>query len=137
MSLQGSPPYEGGCLCGAIRYRIAAPAIGRIVHCHCPTCRRATGAQVVDWVTFRLSDWRVVKGQPGLFRSSPRVERQFCRNCGTPLTYRSLDLDNEIDVTAGSLDKPEFAVPDCHVFAPYRMPFLHLDPDLPDTETDI
>lgn len=137
MSLKGSPPYDGGCLCGAVRYRLTEAAIGRIVHCHCASCRRATGAPVVDWVSFPLASWAVVKGEPGLFRSSPHVERQFCRDCGTPLTYRSLRLDGEIDVTVGSLDHPELAVPDCHSFFGSRLPWMQLDTHLPALPGDI
>ena len=36
-------PYEGGCLCGAVRYRAVSPPI-RAVICHCPMCRRHSGA---------------------------------------------------------------------------------------------
>ena len=34
---------EGGCLCGAIRYRVTAEPQGRTL-CHCESCRRAAGA---------------------------------------------------------------------------------------------
>jgi len=47
--------------------------------------------------------WR--RGKPGTFRSSELIERDFCRDCGTPLTYRPLDRDR-ISVTIGSLDQP-------------------------------
>ena len=42
---------EGGCLCGAVRYRAFWPAYG-ITHCHCQTCRRASGAPFVTWAGF-------------------------------------------------------------------------------------
>jgi hypothetical protein len=45
------------------------------------------------------------KNKPGTFRSSELVERDFCPKCGTPLTYRALDLDR-ISVSIGSLDDP-------------------------------
>jgi hypothetical protein len=40
-----SPPHtlRGSCLCQRIRYEITSP-LGRIVNCHCSTCRKATGA---------------------------------------------------------------------------------------------
>ena len=41
---------EGGCLCGAIRYRIEATIIEAAI-CHCLACRRAAGAQSVAWLT--------------------------------------------------------------------------------------
>ena len=49
-------------------------------------------------------------GPPALFRSSSAAERGFCRDCGTPLTFRYLAKDS-IDVTLGSLDQPAAARP--------------------------
>lgn len=137
MSLQGSPPHEGGCLCGAIRYRSDAPAVGRITHCHCTMCRRATGAPVVDWVTFRVSDLRFIAGEPANYASSSHARRQFCPVCGTPLTFWSSHDPDYIDVTVGSLDQPEQALPDCHIFVGSRLPWMHLDPELPAMLGDI
>ena len=48
---------------------------------------------------------RVDPGQPGTFHSSAAVARDFCRECGTPLTYRRVAVDR-ISVTVGSLDQP-------------------------------
>jgi len=45
------------------------------------------------------------RGQPGTFHSSAAVARDFCRECGTPLTYRRVAVDR-ISVTVGSLDQP-------------------------------
>jgi hypothetical protein len=42
---------EGRCLCGAVRYRASGQAYG-ITHCHCKTCRRASGAPFVTWAGF-------------------------------------------------------------------------------------
>ena len=39
---------EGGCLCGALRYRLDAAPLD-IGYCHCSMCRRSTGAPVLAW----------------------------------------------------------------------------------------
>jgi hypothetical protein len=49
-----SGALEGGYLCGAIRYRIAARA-NDVAHCHCGLCRRSTGAPFVTWLTVAAS----------------------------------------------------------------------------------
>jgi hypothetical protein len=46
---------EGGCLCGAIRYR-ATGAPYNITYCHCRTCRRASGAAFVSRARFSCSE---------------------------------------------------------------------------------
>ncbi len=120
---------EGGCLCGAIRYRIDGP-IAAGCHCHCSLCRRSTGAVVVTWITVRRETFRLLKGTPRRYRSSPKAERSFCGDCGTPLTFQRLDLVGEIDITVASLDAPEHHAPDRHIFAANRVPWLRLDEHL-------
>lgn len=120
---------EGGCLCGAIRYRIDGP-IAAGCHCHCSLCRRSTGAVVVTWITVRREAFHLLKGAPRLYRSSPRAKRGFCGDCGTQLTFERLDDAGNIDVTVASLDAPECQPPDHHIFAADRVSWLRLDEHL-------
>ena len=82
------PPLEGGCLCGAVRYRIDAPPLWT-AYCHCATCRRSTGAPVTMFVGARSESVRFTAGERAMYASSPDVQRGFCARCGTPLTYES------------------------------------------------
>ena len=97
---------EGGCLCGAVRYRITGQSIARTL-CHCHSCRLASGAPSVAWAVFRASQFAFVSGKPNTFRSSPPVVRTFCGNCGTPLTYQHASRQDKIDVTTVTLDSPD------------------------------
>ena len=45
------PEIEGGCLCGATRYRATGRPTSTMI-CHCQTCRRAAGSPDVAWVRF-------------------------------------------------------------------------------------
>jgi hypothetical protein len=92
--------------CGAIRYRAAGDPTDATL-CHCRTCRKAAGAPLVAWVTFPARDFTIVTGEPIRYRSSPKVVRTFCGECGTPLTYAHTDFPSGIDVTVCSLDEPE------------------------------
>ena len=94
----------GGCQCGAVRYRLGAQP-KEVTICHCRMCQKASGNyfQALAAVTREEFSW--TKGRPGAFRSSELVERDFCRDCGTPLTYRPLD-GSDIWITVGSLDHP-------------------------------
>ena len=103
---------EGGCLCGAVRYRVLGGAVA-LTLCHCRTCRRAAAAPSVAWAIFAASGFAFTAGAPRYFRSSPHIERGFCAQCGTPLVYRSERRPNVVDVTTVSLDTPE-------PFAPHR-----------------
>jgi hypothetical protein len=103
----------GGCLCGAVRYRVTGKPKNTMV-CHCETCRRAAGAPVVAWLTYPTSRFRLTKGKPAEFRSTPPVRRTFCGDCGTPLTYAHEKSPNTIDVTTCSLDAPGSFPPTHH-----------------------
>lgn len=122
---------EGGCLCGAIRYRINVEP-RQVVHCHCSICRRAAGAPVVTWVTLPAGGFAVTQGAPRRYVSSPKASRQFCADCGTQLTFEfNKTRGVEIDVTAASLDVPDAFTPGQHVWFADRLRSLSIDPHLP------
>lgn len=123
-------PIEGGCLCGSIRYRAWGKAYG-ITHCHCQTCRRASGAPFVTWAEFDADKFSVTRGQPATYASSSHVIRTFCNQCGTALTYRRADLPNSIDVTLASMDAPETLQPEDHTWTESRLPWITLSDRLP------
>ena len=57
--------YEGGCLCGAIRYRATGEPIG-VAHCHCESCRRHTGAVFASGVEFSAKNISWPKATPSI-----------------------------------------------------------------------
>jgi hypothetical protein len=105
----------GRCLCGAIRYR-CGPLLYPPTLCHCESCRRASGAHAVGWLTVRTVDLALSGAAPREFASSPGVLRTFCANCGTPLTYRNERRPLEIDITLCTLDEPAQAAPVDHIW---------------------
>lgn len=118
---------EGGCFCGAVRYRIDG-TLGRVTSCHCLHCRRTTGAPFVTWVEVEPSRFSIVDGTPSRYSSRPGVTRSCCPRCGTQLTYEQA---GEIDVTACSLDEPDTVSPEDHVWCERRVPWVKLADDLP------
>jgi len=115
---------EGGCLCGAIRYRAEGPATHPTL-CHCASCRRAAGAPLVAWLTFPKASFAFTRGEPSAYRSSPPVLRTFCGRCGTPLTYANDRFADEIDVTTCSLDQPESFAPRDQTWTRERLHWMH------------
>ena len=104
------PVLTGGCQCGAIRYALYAEPTGVSI-CHCRMCQKAVGNYFAAFAGVKHNDFAWTRGKPGAFRSSEIIERDFCRDCGTPLTYRALDKDR-ISVSVGSLDQPDRVHPD-------------------------
>jgi hypothetical protein len=56
---------EGGCLCGAIRYRISG-APRSADYCHCRMWRRAAGAPVVARLTVANDFFNWMSGTPAV-----------------------------------------------------------------------
>ncbi|UEM22782.1 GFA family protein [Skermanella mucosa] len=122
----------GGCLCGAVRYRIdgelTAEGAG---FCHCSLCRRASGAPAVAWGTWRTPDFRFTGGEPAEYRSSPKGIRRFCPTCGSQLTFHYTEGPENIDVTLATLDDPGAVKPQYHVWCGGAVPALDVSADLP------
>src|SRR4051794_35266135 len=98
--------FTGRCLCGAVTYR-CGPAVLAPALCHCESCRRASGAHVVAWATVRRESFEILSGAARSYASSPPVLRQFCQQCGTPLTYFNEQWPDTIDITIATLDQPD------------------------------
>ncbi len=132
--MSDTPTIEGGCRCGAVRYRAKGGSLW-VTHCHCEECRRSSGAPVSTFVGVRTDGFTFVAGTPGAYESSPQVIRKFCGACGTPLTYEAAVYPGEVHIMAGTLDTPEGLVPERHVYVRERLPWMAIGDDLPQHDT--
>jgi hypothetical protein len=118
---------EGGCLCGAVRYRVHGTPQSSVV-CHCASCRRASGATPVAWITVERAAFEILRGSPRAYRSSPGVTREFCAGCGSALTYATTRAPGHIDVTTATLDEPNAHPPTADVWLSDRLSWQPTDP---------
>ncbi len=128
--MENAVAWTGGCLCGAVRYRATADPI-RAVNCHCGTCRRASGAAFLTHVHFPIGAFTWTAGKSTRYRSSAAAERGFCALCGSTLTMHESVLDDRVQVSLGSLDRPGEVRPDDHVWTESQLAWLKIDDDLP------
>lgn len=118
--------WTGGCQCGAVRYEITA-GLGRASICHCRMCQRAFGNAFAPLVTARGLRW--LAAEPKRFRSSSKVRRGFCSDCGTPLSYEPDGFDPEIAIA--TLDQAARVPPVIQVGQESRLPWCDSLPGLP------
>ena len=64
------------------------------------------------------------------------MERGFCGECGTSLTYRHRDQAGEIDVTLATLDEPGEVAPECHIWVSDKLAWVELGDGLPQVAMD-
>lgn len=131
--IEGAPPLDGegttgGCLCGAVRFRIAFPTKW-CAHCHCSMCRRAHGAAFVTFVGVPSGQFAIERGADDLVRfdSSAGAWRRFCRVCGSTLTFEGERWPDEVHVVVANLDGPLDREPAAHCYWDVRVAWVHID----------
>jgi len=120
---------EGGCLCGAVRYRVEA-GTGDSGYCHCRMCQRSAGAPVLAWVSIPLARFCFTKGAAKIYRSSSHAQREFCAACGTQLVFRD-DKGETADINSVTLDDPTLAPPRYHIWRMSRVAWFETADNLP------
>jgi len=120
MNENGIPERSGGCLCGAITYRVRADLPDPSA-CHCGMCRRHHGALGVytsaPVAAFSVEGW----AQVAWYRSSDAGERGFCPHCGSKLFWRKPGGEGGyLDITMGSLARPTGLRLAQHIFVAHQ-----------------
>jgi hypothetical protein len=100
-----APVHTGGCQCGAIRFALYAEP-KKTGLCHCRMCQKAVAAPFAVLAEVALGDFAWTRGNPSAFRSSSRSARDFCAQCGTPLSYREVG-GPIIELLSGAFDDPQ------------------------------
>jgi hypothetical protein len=117
---------EGGCSCGAVRYRLASEPM--FVHCcHCLNCQRQTGSAFVINLLIEADRLELLAGDPqpvGVPREDGSVQRIFrCPDCQIAV-YSEYGRPQVRFVRAGTLDDPSSVVPDVHIFTRSKLPWV-------------
>jgi len=120
--------HEGGCLCGAVRYRVVGSPLSVSI-CHCVNCQRNSGSAFSVNCVFP-SEALTMTGSPAVYEdrgdTGHIVRRVFCGRCGTPLESRSVYSSPSYAVLkAGTFDDPRGFVPDSEMYCISAMPWWH------------
>jgi hypothetical protein len=128
--------YEGGCSCGAVRYRLASEPL--FVHCcHCSNCQRQTGSAFVINLLIETDRVEVLAGEPAAVdvpRDDGSPQRIFrCPSCQVAV-YSEYGWRELRFVRAGTLDEPSAVKPDVHIYTRSKVPWVELPGDTPTFE---
>jgi hypothetical protein len=118
--------HEGGCQCGALRYRVDGDPVAVAV-CHCSECQRQSGSAFGMSLIARSDAFRWLSGEPRLFttRADSGATREcfFCESCGVRI-YNALDsLPGLINLKPGTLDDRSWLAPSMHVWLDSKQPW--------------
>ncbi len=107
---------NGSCLCGSVTYEVEAD-VGRIVHCHCRTCRKTHGAAFSPVTSVPRDKFHWTKGADLLssFESSPGKFRRFCGRCGSHIVADRVGQPTVL-LRLGCLDTPIAGPSQVHIW---------------------
>jgi len=124
---------EGGCACGAVRYRLTSDPL--FVHCcHCLNCQRQTGSAFVINILIEADRVELLAGEPqrvDVPRDDGSMQQVFrCPACQVALY--SIYTRPEVNfVRAGTLDDPSTVSPDVHIYTKSKVPWVTLPESVP------
>ena len=130
---------EGGCSCGAIRYKLTESPL--IVHaCHCRDCQRVTGSGFVIniWIEKDFVERTGATPKSVTLKGGTGQDHDafFCDKCGTYVWSRyHIAPGDALFVRAGTLDNPDAVKPDVHIFTRSKVPWLELPRGVPSFES--
>jgi hypothetical protein len=107
---------SGGCLCGAVRYRVSGP-LRDVVFCHCSRCRRTHG-HFAAYTACDRGDLDLVEARGLRWYESDGRRRGFCGDCGAcgASVFWEREDSAAISISAGTLDEPTGLSPGRHIF---------------------
>ena len=124
---------EGGCACGAVRYRLTSDPL--ITHCcHCLNCQRQTGSAFVINLLIEADRVELLAGVPQAVDvprddgNTQRISR--CPTCQVAV-YSDYGRPEVLFVRAGTLDRPESVTPDVHIFTKSKLSWVTLPESVP------
>jgi hypothetical protein len=120
------PDHAGGCLCGAVSFRVSGEPY-RVGICHCLDCRKHHGALFHASAIFPAAAIAVT-GETRQFHG-----RHFCPQCGSSVFARSGD---EVEISLGALDGPDQFTPTYELWTVRREAWLPAFPDMRSHEGD-
>jgi hypothetical protein len=113
-----APPYEGGCLCGQVRYTLSARPRA-LNACHCTDCKKTTGSSHIEMLIADAEAFTHT-GETDSFIKTADSGRQMdihrCTICGTRIFHHNTVNKALVFLPAGTLDDPGWAIPTSHIW---------------------
>lgn len=130
--------HEGGCACGAVRYRLGSAPM--FVHCcHCTSCQRETGSAFAINALIEADRVEVLAGAPAAAPTPSESGKGQtiwrCPSCHVALWSNYAGSGPRIHfVRVGTLDEPAACPPDVHIFTRSKLPWVTLPDNVPAVE---
>ena len=126
-------PREGGCSCGAVRYRLTSEPLFTNC-CHCLNCQRQTGSAFVINLLIEADRVELLAGDPQPVdapRDDGSVQRIYrCPTCQVAV-FSEYGRPEVRFVRGGTLDQPSGITPDVHIYTRSKLSWVTLPETAP------
>ena len=130
---------EGGCACGAVRYRLASRPMF-VNCCHCRDCQRQTGSAFVLNALIEADRVVLLSGNAEASAvptpSGKPQEIYRCPSCRVALWSVYGGAQKLRFVRVGTLDTPQALPPDAHIYVRSKLSWIMLPDYVPAHEED-
>ncbi len=130
-----STPFEGGCTCRLVRYRMTSKPL--FVHCcHCRWCQRETGTAFALNAMIEADRVELLAGQPEAIMTpsaSGKGQKIWrCPHCRIAVWSNYAGAGDALRfVRVGTLDESDRLPPDIHIFTMSKQPWVVLPDGTP------
>jgi hypothetical protein len=126
---------EGGCTCGAVRYRLTSEPMF-VNCCHCRWCQRETGAAFALNAMIEAERVELLRGAPRIVdtpsNSGKGQKIARCPVCGVAVWSNYAGAGDAVRfVRVGTLDTPDALPPGIHIFTASKQPWVVLPAGIP------
>jgi hypothetical protein len=126
---------HGTCLCGAVRLEIQEPLERSPEACHCSQCRKQTGSFLIAVNVRRTALYVEGKESVAWYQSSEKVQRGFCKVCGSTLFWNPIIEGYEwTGVALGCIDTPLSLRISKHTFVGDKGGYYEINDGAPQSE---
>ncbi len=131
-------PWDGGCMCGGIRFRITTPPLLTMA-CHCTGCQKLTASAFSLSLAVPIEGFSITKGEPVRGGMHGLHRQLYCPHCKNWMFTYPHGLDFLANVRATMLDEHRWYAPYVEVYTAEKLPWAataapHSFPTQPDLE---
>ena len=120
--------HEGGCVCGAVRYRVQGPPVVGTV-CHSRFCQTRLAGAFAVMASFKEEAVEALQGQLSTIEhrsdeSGRWLRMNFCPRCGTTVSHTAELRPGVRTIAAGTFDDPGWFKIDRHIWVRSKLPWV-------------
>jgi hypothetical protein len=118
---------DGGCQCGAVRYRVSAEPL-RLSMCHCTQCQHQSGSAFGMSLIVADTAFELLQGSLKTWTRSSDSGRMvacsFCPECGTRIHHKADSYKGYTNVKPGTLDDTSWLEPTISIWMSSKQPWV-------------